>query len=149
MNDVSKMIKAPAIGLITVGALNFALGLITLLSGLLRLTGIVPNDEMPADEAGRIGFFIGTFLGYGVAFIGLIIAPVIIYGAVQMMSGKSYKLAKTSAILAIIPFISCCFVIGIPFGIWALIVLNKPEVRAFFSGETHYQNYYPPMPPNF
>lgn len=149
MNDVSNKIKAPAIGLIVVGALNFALGLITVLSGLVRLTGIIPGDDIPTDEAERLGYFVGTFGGYGVAFIGLIVAPFIIYGATQMLGGKSYKFAKTSAILAIIPFISCCFIIGIPFGIWALMILSKPEVKAFFSGEGNFQNQYPPMPPRF
>ncbi len=149
MNDVLSKIKAPAIGLIVVGALNFALGLLSVLSGLLRLTGIIPGDELPINEAERMGYLVGTFGVYGVAFISLIIAPFMVYGAVQMLGGKSYKFAKTSAILAIIPFISCCFIIGIPFGIWALMVLSKPEVRAFFSGERNFQNQYPPMPPKF
>lgn len=149
MFDVLNKIKAPAIGLIVVGALNFALGLLSVLSGLLRLTGIIPGDDVPTDEAERIGYFIGTFGVYGVALISLIVAPFMVYGAVQMLGGKRYKFAKTSAILAIIPFISCCFIIGIPFGIWALMVLSKPEVRAFFSSERNFQNQYPPMPPSF
>ena len=61
-----------------------------------------------------------------------------------MLSGRNYKFAKGSAIMAIIPLISCCFVIGIPVGIWALVVLSKPEVKAFFNDKTNYQNYYPP-----
>ncbi len=149
MNDISNKVKAPAIGLIIVGVLNFTLGLLAVLSGILRLTGINGRRSVPADEAEKIGYYFGTFFGYGVAVIGLLLAPIIIYGAIQMLSGKKYKLAKASAILSIIPFISCCFVVGIPFGIWALIVLNKPEVKAFFNGEINFQNNYPPMPPNF
>lgn len=149
MNDISNKVKVPAIGLIIVGALNFGLGLLTVLSGLLRLTGIISEDKIPTNEVEKIGYLVGTFGGYAIAFIGLIVAPIIIYGAIQMMNGKSYKLAKTSAILAIIPLISCCFVVGIPVGIWALVVLNKSEVKAFFNGEMNYQNYYPQMPPNY
>jgi hypothetical protein len=149
MNHISDKVKVPAIGLIVVGAINFALGLLLVLSGLLRLTGIIPGDEIPTAEAERIGYLVGTFGGYAIALLSLIVAPLIIYGAIQMLKGKSYKLAKTSAILAIIPFISCCFIIGIPFGIWALMVLNDPEVRAFFSGNGRFQNQYPPMPPSF
>lgn len=149
MNDISGMLKAPAIGLIVVGALNFGLGLLTLLSGLLRLTGLIPGERIPINEAERLGYFVGTFGGYAVAFIGLVGAPFIIYGAIQMLNGKNYRAAKRAAILAIVPFVSCCFVLGIPFGIWALVVLNKPEIRAFFNGENYYQNFYPPTPPNF
>jgi uncharacterized Tic20 family protein len=149
INDILNKLKAPAIGLIIAGVLNFALGLLTVLSGLLRLTGIIQNDKPPTDEAEKIGYFIGTFGGYTVAVLSLIIAPIIVYGAIQMMNGRKYRLAKTSAILAVIPLISCCFIVGIPLGIWALVVLSQPEVKAFFSSEMNYQNYNPPMPPNF
>jgi hypothetical protein len=45
---------------------------------------------------------------------------------------KSYGLAMTSSILAMIPCHVCCMV-GLPIGIWALIVLLKPEVKSAFS----------------
>lgn len=149
MNDVLGKLKVPAIGLIIVGVLNFGLGLLSVLSGLLRLTGLIPGDRVPTNEAERVGYFIGTFGGYAVAFISLVVAPFIIYGAIQMLNGKNHRSAKRAAILAIIPLISCCFVFGIPFGIWALVVLSKPEIKAFFNGENNYQNYYPPMPPSY
>jgi len=37
-----------------------------------------------------------------------------------------------AAIVACVPFCSPCVVLGIPFGIWALVVMAKPEVRAAF-----------------
>jgi len=79
--------------------------------------------------------------------LALIAAPIIIYGAIQMMKGRKLGLAKASAILAIIPFTSCCFLIGVPIGIWALTVLSKPDVKAFFRGENAPPNFYPPQPP--
>ena len=45
----------------------------------------------------------------------------------------------TSAIVAMIPFLSPCFVIGLPIGIWPVIVLNKPEVRSAFSSTVYNQ----------
>jgi len=46
-----------------------------------------------------------------------------------------------------IPFTSCCFLIGAPIGIWALVVLSKPEVQMFFGrGGANYQ---PPPPPQY
>jgi hypothetical protein len=59
--------------------------------------------------------------------LSLVAAPMIIYGAVKMLNGSSYGWAKASSILAIIPFTSCCFLIGAPIGIWALVVLSNPK----------------------
>ena len=124
--------KAPAIALIVAGALNAVIGLLTVLSGLLRLSGINGRETLPTNEAERFGFYVGTFIAYGGGVLGLLAAPVIIYGAIQMLKGNKYGLAKTAAILAIVPLTSCCFLLGIPVGIWALIVLAKPEVKAIF-----------------
>lgn len=149
MNNPLDKIKAPAICLIVVGALNAAIGVLTLLSGILRLTGINGKETLPASEAERFGYYVGTFGSYGLALLSLIIAPVIIYGAIQMMKGRKFGLARASAILAIIPLTSCCFLIGIPIGIWALIVLSKPDVKSFFqNGGMNQQQFYPPQPPN-
>lgn len=121
MNDAISQLKTPAIGLIVVGSINFLVGLLTLLSGLLRLAGIA-QDKVPTDEAERLGYYMGTGFGYGLGFFSLILAPIIIYGGMKMLSGQKLGLAKTAAILAIVPLSSCCFVLGIPFGVWALIV---------------------------
>jgi hypothetical protein len=39
-----------------------------------------------------------------------------------------------ASILAMIPcFTSCCCLVGLPIGIYALVVLNKPEVKSAFT----------------
>ena len=58
MNDILNKIKAPAIALIIVGTLNFGLGLLSVVSGLMRLTGIISSDKIPTGEAERIGYFV-------------------------------------------------------------------------------------------
>ncbi len=37
----------------------------------------------------------------------------------------------TSAVLGIIPCTSSCCLIGLPFGIWAIIAMNDPNVRTY------------------
>jgi hypothetical protein len=59
----------------------------------------------------------------------------IAYGAWCMRKGKRYKVALIAAILGSIPFLTPCIWMGIPFGIWALVVLRRPEVRAAFDAE--------------
>jgi hypothetical protein len=57
----------------------------------------------------------------------------VFYGALCMRHGENYGVALTAAILASIPLLSACIWFGIPFGIWALIVLRRPAVRAAFT----------------
>jgi uncharacterized BrkB/YihY/UPF0761 family membrane protein len=145
--DHRQKLRASAIGLIIAGSLNGMTGLLALLSGLFRLTGIAGKETLPSDQAEKMGFMIGTIVPYMIAFVSLVLAPVIIYGAVQMMQGKKPGLAKIAAILAIVPVTSCCFLIGIPMGIWSLVVPAKPEVKAIFGGEAPDGIGYPPHPP--
>lgn len=56
----------------------------------------------------------------------------VLYGAVSMLRLKNRGAAYAAAIISVIPCCSGCYIVGIPFGIWALIVLNKPEVRDRF-----------------
>jgi hypothetical protein len=45
---------------------------------------------------------------------------------------ESYRLARWGAILACIPIITPFLIWGLPFGIWALIVLEDPRVTKAF-----------------
>jgi hypothetical protein len=57
----------------------------------------------------------------------------IIACAVQMMSLKSWGLGVTGSVLAMLNIGSCCCVVGMPIGIWSLMVLMSPEVMTVFS----------------
>ncbi|MDQ3712199.1 MAG: hypothetical protein M3388_08285 [Acidobacteriota bacterium] len=148
-NDILSKLKAPAICLILTGALNGLISILTLLGGVARFAGIGGRESLPTRDAERFGFYVGTLITYGSGLLALIVASIIIYGAIQMMKGRKLGLAKASAILAIVPFTSCCFLIGIPVGIWALTVLGKPDVKAVFRGENLPPNFNPPQPPSF
>jgi hypothetical protein len=136
----------PAVWLIITGSLNAALGLFCVIGGLIQINNPA-NSPVAVSEAERLGYYTGQFAVIFVFLLGLVSAPVIIYGAVKMFNGSSYGWAKAASILAIIPFTSCCFLIGAPIGIWALVVLSRPEVKMFFGrGGANYQ---PPPPPQY
>jgi hypothetical protein len=80
------------------------------------------NTEMMANMVGGI---VGSA-------IGLIFAAVITMGGVKMKQLQGYGLAMTAAIFALLPCGNCCC-IGLPLGIWALVVLNRQEVKDAFS----------------
>jgi len=146
MDQKPVQLQPAAICLIITGAINAALGLMFLPGGLIQI--INPTDR-PAmgSRAYNLGYVTGQFIGLLAFFLSFIVAPIIIYGAVKMLNGLSYTWAKAASILAIIPFTSCCFLIGAPIGIWSLVVLSKPEVKMFFGrGGANNQ---PPPPPQY
>ncbi len=124
------MVQGPAIGVMIVGILGLALsalGLITRLSGFaFPMRGMDPQMEH------FIRLFAGTF-GLVTTGINIALSGIMLGGALKMRRLESYGLAMTASILAVIPcFSPCCGIPGIPLGIWALVVLSKPEVRAAF-----------------
>jgi len=58
-------------------------------------------------------------------------AVVVILGAWNLMQLRSYRLAVAGGILGILPFTPGA-IIGLPMGIWALVVMTKKEVKAAF-----------------
>lgn len=60
---------------------------------------------------------------------------VVIFGALKMKGMQGYGLAMASAIISTIPccFNGCCCVTSMPAGIFALVLLLKPEVKASFT----------------
>jgi hypothetical protein len=137
---------APAVCLIITGVFNAMLGLLGVVSGIMQI--INPSDTpISESEAERFGYYTGQSIGLVAFLLSFVAAPMIIFGAVKMLNGTSYNWAKTASILATIPFTSCCFLIGAPIGIWAMIVLSKPEVKMFFGrGGANVQ---PPAPPQY
>lgn len=129
---VLKKLKIPAIGLITSGFLNGTLGIIMLVSGLVRFSGLQEKEQFPTEQAELIGYLISTFGIYGMALLSVIVAPIIVFGGIRMLNGQSRGLIIASSILSILPFTSCCFLLSAIFGIWALVVLQNSDVKTFF-----------------
>ena len=130
MNDVRKRLQLPAIGLIVVGALNLLSGLVLILG---RLVSIVKGrDPVITDEDRRLGYMFAIIFFPIVSLISIAASPIIIFGGIQMLRARRYSIALWAAVLALIPLTSVCCIPGIPIGIWALIVLRNPEVRAAF-----------------
>jgi hypothetical protein len=134
MNDVTRKLRAPAIGLIILGALNVLSAVILILGRLVTL--IKGPDRVITDEAERLGYEASGIYFPIVSLISIVVAPIIILGAIQMMRAERYSLALLAAILAMIPISSVCCILGFPLGIWALIVLRDPEVRKAFAGSS-------------
>jgi hypothetical protein len=82
----------------------------------------------------RIDVFAGATGGIHIVsgLFGVIIAVVVLLGAMRMKRLENYGFAMASAILAMIPCFWPCCLLGLPFGIWALVVLSDGSVKAAF-----------------
>src|SRR5262249_38637993 len=74
----------------------------------------------------------------GGSLLGLLASGIMIVGGMRMRQCRSYALAMTASIVAIVPCITCagCCGAGQGVGIWAVVVLLKPEVQALFRSPT-------------
>lgn len=58
---------------------------------------------------------------------------VIAIGAAKMGFLESLTLSRVAAFMACIPYVTPFLFLGIPFGIWALRLLNEPDIKAAFA----------------
>ncbi len=134
--DIKDRVAAPSIGLLItgiIGALSCLGTLVSLIIGISFLS--IPDiySKLPDDIPLNIEeFFQGTF-AIGSSFVGIVVAALVIFASLKMKELKQWGLAFTASILAMIPCISPCCIIGLPVGIWCLVVLTKPEVKNAFS----------------
>lgn len=122
-------VAGPAIALIVTGALGLAANLFALVVNLIQLGGgmaVRPGDDVPIFLSGGVGVFS--------AGVGVVLSIVVITGAVKMKNLESHGFAMAAAIIALVPCISPCCFLGLPFGIWALVVLSDAHVKAAFRG---------------
>ncbi len=75
--------------------------------------------------------FIPEFTKLPLVLLMVAHTAVVIIGAWNLMQLRSYRLALVGSILGILPFAPGA-IIGIPMGIWALVVMTKKEVKAAF-----------------
>jgi predicted Ser/Thr protein kinase len=64
--------------------------------------------------------------------VATVVGVVLILGGLQMIRLRSYVWAVVACVLAVLP-LSAGFMIGIPMGIWALILLYRPDVQEAFA----------------
>jgi hypothetical protein len=72
-------------------------------------------------------------LGIVLRGAAIIIGIFIILGCIKMKRLENYGMAMTVTIIAMLPCLSPCCCLGLPLGIWSLVVLSKPEVKQYFT----------------
>lgn len=127
--NARQQVEGPAIGLIVTAALGVLLALFSLLSnlvgfGMSGLSEFQEYDRYVGIMSGGVGILLALF--------GLAVSGFVIWAALEMRKLQNRTLAVVASVLAMVPCISPCCLLGIPIGIWSLVVLMKPEVQQAF-----------------
>jgi hypothetical protein len=130
----AQQVQGPALGLMITAGLAL---LFVLLSLVMNIAGVgmgslggmgggsAATDQYIAMMSGGVGIVVNL--------IALGIYGFVLWGAMQMKQLRNWNMAMGASIGAMLPC-SCCCIIGLPIGIWSLIVLLKPEVKSAFVG---------------
>lgn len=131
--DAARLVSGPATGLLVVGILLAVGSVLSLLSNLLGLGGSARGAQNLPPQFQQIVEMSSGGVGVIVNLFGLAISGLIIFASTKMRKLESYGLVMTATIISMLPcFFPCCCV-GLPIGIWILVVLCKPGVKSSFS----------------
>lgn len=96
-----------------------------------ELKKMFPEDETISQAIDQMVEWNKTPFFIGYAVICVVISMLILFGGWRVQQRRGYPLAITSAVLVMLPVnLTCC--VGIPIGIWALVVLLQDDVRKSF-----------------
>jgi hypothetical protein len=130
MPTPNEQVSGPATGLIVTAILGFVAQVVGI---LLNVFGVAVTQGLGGTTSSDTAMnFMSGSIGIVFNFIGIAIGVVILMGALKMKRMESHGFAMAASILALVPCISPCCIVGLPIGIWALVVLSKPEVKGAF-----------------
>jgi hypothetical protein len=129
----ARRVSAPATALMVMAILG-ALGnlVIAAMYGVILGMAMAGHVNKVANGQNPQQLVLGSVMIEIMAVGGLIANVVLFLGARKMYKLQSYPFAMIAAVLALIPALSPCCVLGVPFGIWAMVVLCNSSVKAAF-----------------
>lgn len=122
--DPTTRVSAPAIGLMAAGGLSAAVTLVYIL--FIAVVGIAAvADQDSADALPGVGVLVGA------AIVKLALDALTIFAGYQMRQLRNWTLSVGGAVAALLPCSICCL-LGLPIGIWAIVVLIDEDVKRSF-----------------
>ena len=141
-----EQVKTPAVFLLVVGVVGVLAALVGIVNVFTMDQQFARVEEqwdkdpnLNAQQKQDMKKMLGTYrdalkVGLPVSIgLSVITGLVTIFGAVKMMNLSGRGMAMAGSILCMFPCISGCCLLGLPVGIWALVVLARPEVKAGFA----------------
>jgi hypothetical protein len=125
-----RKVTPPAIALLIVGSLGLIFSVLSVVLAAVREPRIDPNAPPFLQEAMK--YQTGP-LAVAIQSLFVILNIVILIGGAQMIRMKTWGLGMSASILAMINAGNCCCLLGLPVGIWSLVVLLNDDVKSSFS----------------
>jgi hypothetical protein len=136
-SNAPALVSGPATALMIVGIICVLVALMNVVTNLLGagMGAFGPGGrgmgDMPPQMAQFFQLMAGG-LGLVLNIVGLAMSAFFIFASTKMRKLESYGMVMTATILSMLPCLSPCCCVGLPVGIWILVVLSKPEVKAAF-----------------
>jgi predicted Zn finger-like uncharacterized protein len=139
--DAAVDISGPATGLKAVGWIGIVFSILAFLIWVAILVWI-ENDKQALQNMRANGDdpYTQAAIYIPQSIIAFIVSILIIVGATKMGRLENRGWAMAACIMSMVPCISPCCLLGLPIGIWAINVMNRPHVAAAFrrSGRSRY-----------
>ena len=147
LEDAKSKVKGPAIALMVIAVLSL-LGLaysafsyfVTMKTQFdERRAKMDADPNMPAQTKQDMKAMLDTYekivtVALPVDWLIVIVTSLVIFvGALKMKNLSGSGWARAAAILAMIPCVSGCCLLGLPIGIWTLMVLSNRDVKRAFA----------------
>lgn len=126
-------VAGPAIGLIATAGIGMCFQVLSIIINILNLVG--GTAVTLSEDANGIGMMMQGGVGLVFNLLALVVGGIIIFGAMKMKNLSGHVPAMAAAVIAMIPCLSPCCPLGLIFGIWALVAMSDPEVKAAFDAQ--------------
>ncbi len=128
--DVTGLVMPPAICLLLVGSLGLAASILNIVLAVAFEAPAADPNAPPFMQGFQRGGFgpVATIVHSGFLLLNLLI----VFGGVQMLRHKNRTLAIAASVLAMMNFGTCCCLLGLPVGIWSLVILLREDVTKAF-----------------
>ena len=147
LEDARSKVKGPAIALMVTAVISLLLTAYSAFSYFVTMKSdfeaqrakIDADPNMSAQAKRDMKEMLDTIekiaaVALPVDWLIVIAASLVIFvGALKMKNLSGSGWARAGAILAMIPCVSGCCLLGLPFGIWALMVLSNRDVKRAFA----------------
>jgi hypothetical protein len=129
-------VTPPAICLLVTAILGILVSLLRLCLNLLGL-GMAGMDNLsagnPNPEVQHMIVMLGGAAGIVIFVLATVLWGIVLWGSLKMKKLENYGLCIAASIIAMIPCLCPCCLLGLPFGIWALVVLSRADVKQNFT----------------
>ncbi|MCY3000977.1 MAG: hypothetical protein NTV21_04160 [Planctomycetota bacterium] len=144
-NQPAEKVRAPGMLLAIYGGLSILLGLAGIVISIIGMPLQQQLLESFAESGQELPPALAPLLNSGLlgaaGAIGIVLdiaktalSGYVLWGGLQMMKRRNHGACMGAAIVAMLPCTGagCCCVLGLPIGIWAIMVLNRADVRSSF-----------------